>query len=44
MRNVADLHEQALQDTRFCLKSSDYPQVPQLSVGQQIELEQPLIL
>lgn len=35
---------QALQDTRFCLRSSNYPQVPQLSVGEQLDLNQPLIL
>lgn len=35
---------QALQDTRYCLKTSDYPQVPQLSVDQQMDLNQQVIL
>ncbi|KAF1350161.1 putative metacaspase [Delphinella strobiligena] len=34
----------ALSDTRVCLKSSNYPQVPQLSVGTQMDLNQPLII
>ena len=35
---------QALSDTRYCLKSSDYQQIPQLSVGQQMKLDQLLLL
>ncbi|KAL1297928.1 hypothetical protein AAFC00_006441 [Neodothiora populina] len=35
---------EALQDTRYCLRSSNYPQVPQLSVGENIDLNQPLLL
>lgn len=35
---------QTLQDTRYTLTQSNYPQVPQLSVGAQMDLEQPLIL
>ena len=35
---------QALQDTRVCLKQSNYTQVPQLSVGEEFDMEQPLII
>jgi hypothetical protein len=33
-----------LQDTRVNLRQSDYTQVPQLSIGENIDLEQPLML
>jgi len=35
---------EALQDTRYNLKNSDYTQVPQLSIGLEIDLNQPLAL
>jgi hypothetical protein len=35
---------QALQDTRYNLRQSNYTQVPQLSIGIEINLEQPLAL
>lgn len=35
---------QALQDTRYNLRQSNYTQVPQLSIGIEINLEQPLVL
>jgi metacaspase-1 len=33
-----------LQETRYALRSSNYDQVPQLSVGWEIDLEEPLIM
>lgn len=33
-----------LQDTRYCLRQSNYTQVPQLSVGLQMDLNRPLCL
>jgi hypothetical protein len=33
---------QTLQDTRICLRQSNYEQVPQMSIGMQIDLNQPL--
>jgi hypothetical protein len=35
---------EALQDTRVCLRQSEYTQVPQLSIGLQLDLNQPLNL
>jgi len=35
---------QALQDTRYCLRNSNYPQVPQLSVGVQWDLNKGLVI
>ena len=35
---------EALQDTRYCLRNSNYPQVPQLSVGVQWDLNKGLVL
>lgn len=39
-----DSYLSTLQQTRYALRGSNYPQVPQLSVGYQIDLNQPLIL
>lgn len=35
---------QTLTDTRYCLRESNYTQVPQLSIGLQMDLERPLVL
>jgi hypothetical protein len=35
---------QTLTDTRYCLRHSNYTQVPQLSIGLQMDLELPLVL
>lgn len=45
MKRIPDpSYLEALQDTRLCLRQSDYTQVPQLSIGMEIDLNQPLAL
>lgn len=34
----------ALYETRLCLRQSNYEQVPQLSVGLEMDLDRPLAL
>ena len=43
-RGAGDSYVDALQQTRYLLRESDYDQVPQLSVGWQIDLQQGLIM
>ncbi|CEJ92393.1 Putative Metacaspase [[Torrubiella] hemipterigena] len=43
-RNQNPSFVETLQETRTCLRQSNYEQVPQLSVGLQMDLNQPLFL
>ncbi|KAK6002251.1 hypothetical protein QM012_001889 [Aureobasidium pullulans] len=42
--NPDPTYKEALHMTRSLLKASDYTQVPQLCVGRELDLNQPLIL